>query len=43
MNLWDEYIGLARQLDDSENLIQDAKERKRKMDKAFDEMFVPHY
>ncbi len=43
MKLWDEYIGLARQLDDSDDIIEDAKERKRKMNKAFNEMFVPHY
>ena len=43
MSLWDEYINLARQLDDSEDIIQEAKEKKRKMDRAFEEMFVPHY
>lgn len=43
MNLWDDYINLARQLDDSDDIIQEAKEKKRKMDKAFEDMFVPHY
>ena len=43
MRLWDEYISLARQLDNNEDVIEDAKEKKRKMDKAFEEMFVPHY
>ena len=43
MKLWNEYIELARQLDDSEDIIEDAKEKKRLHDKAFEEMFVPHY
>ena len=43
MNLWDEYIALARQLDDNEAIIQEARERKRKMNEAFKEMFVPYY
>lgn len=43
MKLWDEYISLARQLDDSEDIIEDAREKKRMQDKAFEKMFVPHY
>ena len=43
MKLWDEYISLARQLDNSEDIIEDAKEKKRMQDKAFEKMFVPHY
>lgn len=43
MSLWDEYIRLARQLDDNEDIIEEAKESKRKMDKAFDDMFGAHY
>lgn len=43
MKLWDEYISLARQLDDSEDIIKDARERKMKQDKDFENMFVPHY
>ena len=42
MDLWDEYIRLARQLDDNEEIIEQAKESKRKQDRAFKEMFVPH-
>ena len=41
--LWDDYIRLAGQLDDSENLIEEAREKKRIMNKAFDDMFVPQY
>ena len=40
--LWDEYISLARQLSDNEDIIQEAKESKRTMDRAFSEMFVRH-
>ena len=43
MKLWDEYISLARQLDDSEDIIEEAREKKRIQDKAFEEMFVPRY
>lgn len=43
MKLWDEYIGLASQLDDNKEIIQEAKERKKKMSKAFDDMFIVHY
>lgn len=42
-DLWDEYIRLARQLDDSSDIIEEAKESKRKQDKAFNDMFGPHY
>ena len=42
-NLWDEYIRLAQQLDDNEEIIEEARESKRKMDQAFNDMFVPHY
>lgn len=41
--LWDEYISLAHQLDDNEDIIREAKEKKRTMDKAFTDMFAPHY
>ena len=41
--LWDEYIGLARQLETGDEIIQEAKEKKRIMNKSFDEMFVPNY
>ena len=41
--LWDEYIGLARQLENGDEIIQEAKEKKRIMNKSFDEMFVPNY
>ena len=41
--LWDEYIGLARKLDNGDEIIQEAKEKKRMMNKSFDEMFVPNY
>lgn len=40
--LWDEYISLARQLSDNEDIIQEAKESRNKMDRAFSEMFVRH-
>lgn len=41
--LWDDYIRLAGKLDDSENLIEEAKEKRRIMNKAFDDMFVPQF
>lgn len=42
-NLWDKYIRLAKNLDDSEDVIEEARDSKRKMDKAFRDMFEPHY
>lgn len=41
--LWDKYISLARQLDDSDDLVEEAQQKKSKMNKAFEEMFVPQY
>lgn len=41
--LWDDYIRLARQLDNGDAIIEEAKEKKRIMDKSFNEMFVPQY
>ena len=42
-NLWDRYIREAQSLDDNEDIIEEAKESKRKMNRAFSEMFEPHY
>ena len=42
-NLWDEYIRLAQRLDDNEEIIEEARESKRKMNQAFHDMFVPRY
>lgn len=42
-NLWEEYIRLAQRLNDNEEIIEEARESKRKMDKAFHDMFVPRY
>ena len=42
-DLWNEYMRLARQLDDSDDIIEEARESKRKMDKAFEQMFGMNY
>ena len=42
-DLWNEYIRLAQQLDDNDDIIEDARESKRKMDKAFMDMFGQHF
>lgn len=42
-DLWDEYIRLAQRLDDNEEIIEEARESKRKMNQAFTDMFVPRY
>lgn len=42
-NLWDEYINLARKLDDNRDIIEEAKQKKRTMDNSFNEMFGPQY
>ena len=43
-DLWDEYIRLARQLSgNNEDVIEDAREMKRKQDKLFMDMFGAHY
>lgn len=41
--LWDDYIRLARQLDDSDDVIEEAIAKKAKMNKAFEDMFVQKY
>ena len=42
--LWDDYIKLARQLSgNNDDVIEEARESKRTMDKAFNDMFGPHY
>jgi len=42
-NLWDRYIREAQSLDDNEDIIEEARESKRKMNRAFSDMFEPHY
>jgi len=42
-DLWNEYIRLAQQLDDNDDIIEEARESKRKMDKAFMDMFGQHF
>ena len=43
-NLWNKYIMLAQKLSgNNDDVIEEARESKRKMDNAFDEMFGPHY
>ena len=42
-DLWDEYIRLAQRLDNNEEIIEEARESKRKMNQAFHDMFVPRY
>ena len=42
-NLWDEYIREAKSLDDNEDIIEEARESKRKMDRAFRDMFEPRF
>jgi uncharacterized Zn finger protein (UPF0148 family) len=43
-DLWNEYINLARQLSgNNDDVIDEAKESKRKMDKAFMDMFGQHF
>ncbi len=42
--LWDDYIKLARKLSgNNDDVIEEARASKRKMDKAFEDMFGPHY
>ena len=42
--LWDDYIKLARKLSgNNDDVIEEARESKRTMDKAFNDMFGPHY
>lgn len=40
-SLWDEYIRLAKSLDDNEEIIEEAEKKRRVMNKSMDEMFVP--
>ena len=42
-DLWDEYIRLAQRLDNNEDIIEEARESKRKMNQAFHDMFVPRF
>jgi hypothetical protein len=42
-NLWEKYIREAQSLDDNEDIIEEARESKRKMDRAFRDMFEPRY
>lgn len=42
-DLWNEYINLARKLDDNDAIINEAQESKRTMDQTIMDMFGAHY